>query len=140
MFVIVSYNYHLNNPSSWHQKHQMNISYIKKKYRVRKRVTKSERRVDIQQSSRYQTVYLRRKNTSGEEEGSAARALLPHKVQFILLAIAHAQLRLRTRGLRDKLALTYPARVGKEFLLHVLGDPLFNDDIVSVMLGHRSVW
>ena len=78
-----------------------------------------------------------RRNVLCKDTQLSARALLPHQVHLVLVAVVDPEFGGGAGGLGDQLALADPAGVREELFLEVFGDPALDDDVVAVALQKR---
>jgi hypothetical protein len=71
---------------------------------------------------------------SSEDPGPSSGTLLADQIHLVLLAVVDLEFGQRGGGLGDQLALAEASGVREQFLLELLGDPLFYDDVVAVAL------
>jgi len=65
---------------------------------------------------------------------TASGAFLPDQEHLVLVAVVDFQFGHGVGGLSDDLTLAYASGVGEKLLLEVLGDPLFDNDEVGIVL------
>lgn len=69
-----------------------------------------------------------------EDAHAAPGALLPDQEHLVFVTVIDSQLGHRMGCLSDNLVLAYTPSVSEELFLVILADPLFDDQVVGVML------